>query len=347
MTTKDAASEVRDERAKAYYAFIVNECLRLGVPESDMPDWTPFNRLVETLETACQASSWQPMATVPRDGREVLLLVERRDGMPHRTLVGHYMIGGHCIEDHPAIDSGWYFWNGCMFDKASKPINWMPLPLPHADEPTGELPTGDSLERANADYHALEGELCRREPVGYTKFTQLLNGGLDVLAELRDEWLRLRRAIASHFGPDSLEDYSPVEALERACNIEMRKHWHTFTSLPTTAELSRLRAERDEYSHAYTALVHGDPLPDGKYPHTLTCNADHRQPIGCDMCSCHVGRPIKKLRAAEAQLTALRQRLERVEGALRNIVAELDGELPADDCCRSMTDIARAALQGE
>jgi hypothetical protein len=86
-----------------------------------------------------------------------------------------------------------------------------------------------------------------------------------------------------------------------------------------TAELSRLRAERDEYAEAYAALVHGDPLPDGKYPHTLTCNADHRQPIGCDMCSCHVGRPIKKLRAAESQLTALRERLERAEGALAEL----------------------------
>lgn len=117
-----------EQVATAYRSFIVNECLRLGVPESDMPDWTPFNRLVERLETACQKSSWQPMSTAPRDGREVLLMVERRAGMPRCTLVGHYMPGGHCIEDHPAIDAGWYFWNGCMFDKASKPTHWMPLP---------------------------------------------------------------------------------------------------------------------------------------------------------------------------------------------------------------------------
>ena len=68
------------------------------------------------------------MNTAPRDGTEVLLVVERRAGIPHRMLVGHYMPGGHCIEDHPPIDEGWYFWNGCMFDKASKPLAWMALP---------------------------------------------------------------------------------------------------------------------------------------------------------------------------------------------------------------------------
>lgn len=72
---------------------------------------------------------WQPMATAPKD-RELILFVERRAGIPHRMLVGHYMPGGHCIEDHPAIDEGWYFWNGCMFDKSSKPLFWMPLPEP-------------------------------------------------------------------------------------------------------------------------------------------------------------------------------------------------------------------------
>jgi hypothetical protein len=71
---------------------------------------------------------WQPMDTVPKDGQEVLLAVERRAGMRGCCLVGHYMPGGHCIEDHPPIDEGWYFWNGCSFDKASKPIAWMPLP---------------------------------------------------------------------------------------------------------------------------------------------------------------------------------------------------------------------------
>jgi len=71
---------------------------------------------------------WQPMKTALRDGTELLLAVERRAGISGRCLVGHYMPGGHCVEDHPPIAEGWYFWNGSMFDKASKPIAWMPLP---------------------------------------------------------------------------------------------------------------------------------------------------------------------------------------------------------------------------
>ena len=72
--------------------------------------------------------AWQPIETAPKDGTEVLLAVGLRAGIPGTCLVGHYMKGGHCIEDHPPINAGWYFWNGCMFDEASKPTHWMPLP---------------------------------------------------------------------------------------------------------------------------------------------------------------------------------------------------------------------------
>lgn len=71
---------------------------------------------------------WQPIDTAPRDGRELLLRVKYRAGIPGKCLVGHYMQGGFCIEDHPPIDAGWYFWNGLMFDKAAEPIAWIPLP---------------------------------------------------------------------------------------------------------------------------------------------------------------------------------------------------------------------------
>lgn len=71
---------------------------------------------------------WQSMNSAPKDGREVLLQVELRAGVTGKCLVGHYMPGGHCIEDHPPIDAGWYFWNGCMFDKASEPVKWCELP---------------------------------------------------------------------------------------------------------------------------------------------------------------------------------------------------------------------------
>lgn len=68
------------------------------------------------------------METAPKDGTEVILQVKLRAGIPHKFLVGHYMPGGYCIEDHPEIDAGWYFWNGCMFDKAAEPERWWPLP---------------------------------------------------------------------------------------------------------------------------------------------------------------------------------------------------------------------------
>lgn len=75
-------------------------------------------------------NQWKPMSTAPKDGREVLLLVKMRAGIPGKMLVGHYMLGGHCIEDHPPIEAGWYFWNGRIFDWASEPTHWCELPKP-------------------------------------------------------------------------------------------------------------------------------------------------------------------------------------------------------------------------
>jgi len=77
--------------------------------------------------------SWEPMNTAPRDGSEILLFVRRRAGAPGRMLVGHYMPGGHCIEDHPPIERGWYFWNGTMFDHGAVPLCWAPLPAAPAE----------------------------------------------------------------------------------------------------------------------------------------------------------------------------------------------------------------------
>ena len=71
----------------------------------------------------------KPMNTAQKDGRELLLQVTPRHGRWRgRFLVGHYMPGGHCIDDHPPIDAGWYFWNGRMFDRASEPVGWTELP---------------------------------------------------------------------------------------------------------------------------------------------------------------------------------------------------------------------------
>jgi len=96
---------------------------------------------LDEIERQQVALTWQPMKTAPRDGTEVLLRVECRAGMSDCMLVGHYMQGGHCIDDHPPISQGWYFWNGCCFDMASKPTHWMPLPkIP--EEENDEHPTG-------------------------------------------------------------------------------------------------------------------------------------------------------------------------------------------------------------
>ena len=81
-----------------------------------------------TSDEQVKISKWNPIETVPKDGREVILKVKIRAGIPGKCLIGHFMPGGHCIEDHPPIEAGWYFWNGYMFDKAAEPIEWMPLP---------------------------------------------------------------------------------------------------------------------------------------------------------------------------------------------------------------------------
>lgn len=93
---------------------------------------------------------WRSIDSAPKDGTEVLLVVKMRAGIPGCYLVGHWMPGGHCIEDHPPINEGWYFWNGCMFDKASKPTHWMPLPkMPNRSERDESWPDESGLETEN------------------------------------------------------------------------------------------------------------------------------------------------------------------------------------------------------
>jgi hypothetical protein len=93
-----------------------------AIPEDEL-----LRAAEEEIERLKEELTWQPMNTAPRDGTEVLLKVERRAGIEGRCLVGHYMPGGHCIEDHLPIDAGWYFWNGLQFDLASKPVAWRPI----------------------------------------------------------------------------------------------------------------------------------------------------------------------------------------------------------------------------
>lgn len=95
---------------------------------------------VSEIERLQAITTWHPMSTAPKTGEEVLLCVETRAGMDGKMLVGHFMPGGHCIDDHPPISEGWYFWNGCMFDKAAKPTCWMALPKADAEEALKEKP---------------------------------------------------------------------------------------------------------------------------------------------------------------------------------------------------------------
>ena len=90
-------------------------------PEAD-------KRIRELREQVEKLSTWRPIDTAPRDGSEVLLRVKVRAGISGKCLVGHYMKGGHCIEGHPPISAGWYFWNGSFFDSAAGPTHWLPLP---------------------------------------------------------------------------------------------------------------------------------------------------------------------------------------------------------------------------
>lgn len=85
-------------------------------------------------EATAVTEGWRPIATAPLDGTEVLLYTRNRAGIPG-AVVGHFMAGGYCIEDHPAIDRGWYFWTGNMFDIAHPPTHWMPLPAKPEGQP--------------------------------------------------------------------------------------------------------------------------------------------------------------------------------------------------------------------
>jgi hypothetical protein len=77
------------------------------------------------------SSGWvkvTPETMPPKDGSEVILRVKRA-GVTG-SVVAHYMPGGYCIEDHPAIEEGWYFWNKSYFDLAPNPTHYQLLPSP-------------------------------------------------------------------------------------------------------------------------------------------------------------------------------------------------------------------------
>lgn len=69
-----------------------------------------------------QAEGWQTMETAPKDGTEVIV-----ENVQLCRVLAHWQPGGHCIEDHPAIAAGWYFWNGHMYDVFRTPMRWLPV----------------------------------------------------------------------------------------------------------------------------------------------------------------------------------------------------------------------------
>jgi hypothetical protein len=81
-------------------------------------------------------SEWQPIETAPKGKGEILVIanLHSRDMDRHVAHLVHWMPSGHCIEDHPPIEGGWYRWNGCEFVTCS-PIWWMPLPSPPGEKP--------------------------------------------------------------------------------------------------------------------------------------------------------------------------------------------------------------------
>lgn len=97
--------------------------------------WIGF-RIAMQAARRMTMTTLQPMDTAPLDGTEVLLRVKMRAGIRGKYLVGHFMEGGHCIEDHPPIARGWYFWNGSAFDHAAEPEGWLALPADESN--TGE-----------------------------------------------------------------------------------------------------------------------------------------------------------------------------------------------------------------
>ena len=105
----------------------LSRMLRDHVEKGDPRDVANFCMMLHQRREAIAARKpgvWNSMDSAPKDGTEVLIEVELRAGVRGKCLVGHYMAGGHCIEDHPPIAGGWYFWNGCAFDMAAKPIRW-------------------------------------------------------------------------------------------------------------------------------------------------------------------------------------------------------------------------------
>lgn len=62
-----------------------------------------------------------------------------------------------------------------------------------------------------------------------------------------------------------------------------------------------------EMEAEFMALITNEPMANGNYMHQIHCNGDPRNPIGEGICSCSLGRPLKKLRTELASAQQAKQ----------------------------------------
>ncbi|OAK58468.1 hypothetical protein A3K88_21705 [Pseudomonas putida] len=95
--------------------------------------------------TADFCHHWQPIASAPLDGTEVLLasVGQTFDGVPipDRVTMGHYTVGDELLKhvgdcggvcrcpEYEDIEPFWMSWDGGFTDE-NPPTHWMPLPAP-------------------------------------------------------------------------------------------------------------------------------------------------------------------------------------------------------------------------
>lgn len=77
----------------------------------------------ETAIGVGSTSPWKSCDSPPNNPRDVRLVTHAGQYME-----AHYLTGGHCIEDHPPVEAGWYHWTGTYYDQVPNPAKWMDIP---------------------------------------------------------------------------------------------------------------------------------------------------------------------------------------------------------------------------
>lgn len=151
---------------------------------------------------------------------------------------------------------------------------------------------------------AIEAELTEAERVATER--NIAAHEAPQLAGQRATELSLLRKLVGNMSPDALNAFDIEQCVPDSGWFEQskggsRKHVHEFYCPGAARRLNELEQELADYR---TDCEHiAAKLQDGTL-HCGHCNADHKQPLGCDMCCCPPGREIKRLRA---ELAALRK----------------------------------------